>query len=161
MNKAKSMLFGTVAFIFAMSMITFSAASTAAAVKAISPNALKWGPAPPILPKGAEIAVLSGNPGEAGPFTIRLKLPAGYKIPAHQHPTFEDVTVISGEFNIGMGDKLDTSKADKLTVGSFINLPEKMNHFAFASKNSVVQINSMGPFALTYVNPADDPSKAQ
>lgn len=160
MNKAKNMLFGIVAFISAMSLITFSAAATAA-VKAISSNALKWGPAPPILPKGAEIAVLSGNPGEAGPFTIRLKLPAGYKIPAHHHPTFEDVTVISGEFNIGMGDKLDKSKADKLAPGSFINLPENMNHFAFASKNSVVQINSTGPFALTYVNPADDPSKAQ
>ncbi len=126
-----------------------------------SSDAIKWGPAPPVLPKGAEAAVLSGDPGKPGPFTIRLKVPAGYKVPAHNHPTAEAVTVISGDFNLGMGDKLDETKAQKLTAGGFVDLPANMNHFAFATADSVVQINSTGPFAINYVNPADDPSKSQ
>ena len=131
------------------------------AVQYFNSNSIKWGPAPPVLPKGAEAAVLSGDPGKPGPFTIRLKVPAGYKVPAHNHPTAEAVTVISGDFNIGMGDKLDEAKAEKLLPGSFVDLPANMNHFAFATSDSVVQINSTGPFAINYVNPADDPSKSQ
>jgi quercetin dioxygenase-like cupin family protein len=129
--------------------------------KAVSVDAVKWGPAPPMVPKGAQAAVLSGDPGKPGPFTLRLKMPAGFKIPAHSHPSYEAVTVISGDFNIGMGDKLDESKPEKLKAGSFINLPEKMNHFAFATAESVVQINSEGPFAINYVNSADDPRNAK
>src|SRR3954454_8767180 len=104
---------------------------------------------------------LSGDPGKAGPFTARLKTPAGYKIPAHQHPSAEAVTVISGEFNFGMGDKLDEAKAQKLGPSGFVDLPANMNHFAFATTEAVVQINSEGPFSIKYVNPADDPSKSQ
>jgi uncharacterized RmlC-like cupin family protein len=107
------------------------------------------------------MAVLSGDPGKSGPFTVRLKFPANYKIAAHQHPTYEAVTVLSGEFHIGMGDKLDEAKSQALGPGGFVFLPEKMNHFAFSGGETVVQINSEGPFALTYVNPADDPSKTQ
>jgi len=116
-------------------------------------------PAPPNLPKGAQIAVLSGDPTKEGPFAIRLKIPAGYKIPAHSHPTAEMVTVISGEFGYGMGDKLDETKAQKLGAGGFIDLPADMNHFAFGRTATVVQINSEGPLVINYVNSADDPSK--
>jgi quercetin dioxygenase-like cupin family protein len=126
-----------------------------------SVDAVQWGAAPPSLPKGAQAAVLSGDPGKPGPFTIRLKLPSGYKIPAHQHPTAEAVTVLSGEFSFGMGDKLDEAKAQKLGPGGFVDLPANMNHFAFATAESVVQINSTGPFAIKYVSPADDPSRTQ
>lgn len=122
-------------------------------------DAIKWGPAPPVLPKGGQMAVLSGDPGKSGPFTARLKMPAGYKIPAHQHPHNEPVTVISGELNFGMGDKLDEKGAQKLGPGGFVDLPANINHFAFASVETVIQINSEGPFAIKYVNPADDPSK--
>lgn len=128
---------------------------------AMRPDQLKWMPAPPALPKGAQLAVLSGDPHKAGPFTIRLKAPAGYKIPAHNHPTAERVTVISGNFHFGMGDKLDEAKAEKLGSGGFVDLPAKMNHYALTSTETVVQIDSEGPFAITYVNPADDPSKSQ
>lgn len=130
-------------------------------VQVFNSETIEWGPAPPVLPKGAEAAVLAGDPGKSGPFTIRLKVPAGYKVPAHNHPTAEAVTVISGNFNIGMGDKLDESKAEKLKAGSFVDLPANMNHFAFAETESIVQITSEGPFAINYVNPADDPSKSQ
>lgn len=92
------------------------------------------------------MAVLAGDPGKPGPFTTRLKMPSGYKIPAHQHPTAEAVTVLSGTFHFGMGDRLDEAKADKLGPGGFVDLPANMNHFAFASADAVVQINSEGPF---------------
>jgi hypothetical protein len=128
---------------------------------ATTADAVQWGAAPPVFPKGAQMAVLSGDPGKSGPFTVRLKFPANYKIAAHQHPTYEAVTVLSGEFHIGMSDKLDEAKSQALGPGGCVFLPAKMNHFAFSGGETVVQINSEGPFALTYVNPADDPSKTQ
>jgi anti-sigma factor ChrR (cupin superfamily) len=120
---------------------------------------VKWGPAPPVLPKGAEITVLSGDPFKEGPYVLRLKMPTGYKIPAHNHPTTENITVVSGNFHIGMGDKLDENKGIELTAGGYGEAPAKMNHYAWASSPSIVQVHGQGPFAITYVNPADDPSK--
>jgi hypothetical protein len=76
---------------------------------------LKWGPAPPALPKGAEITVLSGDPSKDGPYVLRLKMPSGYKVPAHNHPSTENLTVVSGNFHIGMGDKLPTSETGRLS----------------------------------------------
>ena len=119
---------------------------------------LKWGPAPPAFPAGAQMAVLSGDPGKAGTFVIRLMMPAGYKIPAHHHPTDEYLTVISGDFSLGMGDKLDETKGDHLTNGGFAEVPAQMNHFAWTMSGAVVQVSADGPFAMTYVNPADDPT---
>ena len=125
----------------------------------INSKDVKWGPAPPVFPKGAQIAVLSGDPFKDGPYAVRLKLPTGYKIPAHNHPTTEYVTVISGTFNLGMGDKLDEMKGIRLTAGGWAEAPAKMNHYAWASSPSIVQVHGQGPFAITYVNPADDPTK--
>ena len=93
----------------------------------INSGDLKWGPAPPALPKGAEITVLSGDPSKDGPFVLRLKMPSGYKVPAHNHPTDE---IISGNFHIGMGDKFDENKAIELTAGGYAEAPAKMNHYA-------------------------------
>lgn len=124
----------------------------------VNPNDLKWGPAPPVFPAGAQMAVLSGDPGKAGTFVIRLKMPAGYKIPAHHHPSDEYVTVISGDFSLGMGDKFDPAKSAHLTAGGFAEAPAQMNHFAWTKGGAVVQVSADGPFALTYVNPADDPT---
>jgi quercetin dioxygenase-like cupin family protein len=121
---------------------------------------LKWGPAPAVFPAGAQMAVLSGDPTKSGLFVIRLKMPAGYKIPPHQHPTDEYVTVVSGDVGVGMGDKLDTAKSSKLTPGGFAMMGAKMNHFAHSTGGAVVQVSSEGPFAMTYVNPADDPTRA-
>jgi len=126
-----------------------------------TPADVAWGPGPGFLPPGAKIAVLEGDPGASGGFTIRLNLPPGYKIPAHSHPTTENVTVISGEFHAGMGDKLDPTKGMTLRPGSFASLPAQMNHFAWAKGRTVVQVHGQGPFAITYVNPADDPRNAK
>jgi ketosteroid isomerase-like protein/quercetin dioxygenase-like cupin family protein len=135
-----------------------------APVTAMSPpvNAeqIKWGPAPPNVPAGAQLAVISGDPSQPGqPYTIRLKMPDGYKVPAHFHPAHEAATVISGTFNLGMGDKLDITKTQALQAGGFAVAPAGMHHFAWAKGETVVQINGNGPFAITYVNPEDDPSK--
>jgi quercetin dioxygenase-like cupin family protein len=121
----------------------------------------KWGPAPAVFPKGAEMAVLEGDPSAAGKiFTVRLRLPNGYVIPAHWHPTDESVTVIEGTFLVGLGDRYDPSKfAATLRPGGFITAKAHMNHFAMARGPTVVQVHAMGPFAMTYVNPADDPRR--
>jgi quercetin dioxygenase-like cupin family protein len=148
-----------VPFAFVLSL----AASTALAdapMAMLTPGDIKWGDAPPVFPKGAKMAVLYGDPSKAGElFIVRLKVPAGYKIPAHWHPTDENVTVISGTFNMGMGDKLDPAKTKAFPAGSFAVAPAKVNHFALAKKEAIVEVSAMGPFAMTYVNPDDDPSK--
>ena len=124
----------------------------------VNASQIKWEPAPPVLPKGAEFALLAGDPSKDGPYVIRLKMPTGYKIPAHNHPTAEMVTVISGKFHIGMGDKLDP-KTKPLPAGSFFSMPAKMHHFSFAKGETIVEVSGVGPFALTYIDPKDDPSK--
>ena len=119
---------------------------------------MKWGPAPPVLPAGAQMVVLAGDPGSKGLITLRLKLPANYVIPPHWHPTDEHVTVISGSLALGMGDKVDHKASKMLTAGGYGVAPANMHHFAWTKAGAVVQVNLVGPFAITYVNAADDPS---
>jgi len=119
---------------------------------------IKWGDAPPMMPAGAKMAVLFGDPSKPGPFVVRLKMPANYSIQAHWHPTDEIVTVISGNGAFGLGDKLDRKLLHPLGPGSFVVAPAKHNHFVTTKSGWVVQVAAEGPFAMTYVNPADDPS---
>jgi quercetin dioxygenase-like cupin family protein len=123
----------------------------------VSPQDLKWGKAPPSIPPGAEAATLYGDPGKEGMFAFRLKLPKGYRIPPHTHPKPEIVTVISGTFRLGMGENADVSKALALPAGSFFVMAPGMVHAAFADEDTVIQLNSTGPWGITYVNPKDDP----
>jgi quercetin dioxygenase-like cupin family protein len=127
----------------------------------VPPDKVQWGPAPPVLPAGAEIAVLEGDPGAKGPVTLRLRFPANYDIPAHWHSMDERVTVLSGSFHIGMGDKLDRGAGQRLQPGGFVSLPANMRHFAWSTSPTVVQINLEGPFDIFYVNPADNPATRQ
>ena len=124
----------------------------------VSPKDLKWADVPS-LPPGAKIAVIEGPMNEAVPFTVRLKLPANYKIPAHSHPAIEHVTVISGTFNMGAGDKLDPKKTMPLSAGSVAVMPPKTNHFAWTKTETIVQLHGVGPWGVTYADPADDPRK--
>ncbi len=124
------------------------------------PGSVKWGPAPPVLPKGAEIAVLTGDPSKDGFYVLRLRMPENYRIPAHHHPTAENVTILSGDFHAGMGDTLDQQKGKSFAPGGFISVPPGMNHFAWTSEPTVIQVDGTGPFVIVYVNPEDDPSKA-
>lgn len=124
----------------------------------VTPDQLKWGPAPPALPPGAQMALLDGDPSKAGvPFSIRAKFPDGYKVPPHWHPTDENVTVLQGTLLMGQGEKFDPSKAHTLKVGSFTRMPKEVRHFAMAKGETVIQVHGVGPFEVTYVNASDDP----
>lgn len=123
------------------------------------PDQLTWGPAPPVLPPGAKLAVLEGDPTAAGPYTMRLQLPDGYRIPPHFHPFTEHVTVVKGTFKVGMGEKFDASAMTKLPTGTFAALEPGVRHFAESEGITILQLHGVGPWGLTYVNPADDPRR--
>ena len=123
----------------------------------VPPQEIKWGPAPAVLPPGAEAAVLLGDPSEEGLFVLRLKLPAGYSVAPHMHPVDEVITVISGTFGLGMGETSDQRKVQILPAGSFFALPPGMAHYVVIDEETVVQISTVGPWGLTYINPKDDP----
>jgi hypothetical protein len=123
------------------------------------PNQIAWNPVPPALPPGAKLAVLEGNPFAEGPFTMRLQMPNGYRIPPHYHPAVEHVTVVSGTFTVGMGEKFDAAAMTKLPSGTFAALEAGTRHFAEAQGETIIQLHGNGPWGITYVNPADDPRK--
>jgi len=126
----------------------------------IGSDDIKWAAGPPSLPAGAHAAILEGNPAKPGPFTMRLKLPAGYKIAPHTHPAIEHVTVLSGTLNIGTGEVLDASKTTALVAGSFVVMQTGVKHFVVCKEEVVLQAHSVGPWGITYVNPGDDPRNA-
>lgn len=124
----------------------------------VLPGELKWSDVPSV-PPGAKLVVIEGPMSEAVPFTARLKFPANYELPAHWHPAIEHVTVISGTFNMGTGDKLDRSKTKPLPAGAMAIMPVGTRHFAWTGEETVVQIHGVGPWGINYVNPDDDPRK--
>ena len=142
--------------LFFISVALLAAAGSTAGAKT-KPADLKWGAGPPSLPSGAQMAVVSGDPGKAGMFTVEIKFPAGYAVPAHSHPTKETLTVLSGKVGYGMSNKLDKAKAKWLTAGHKAVMNAKMNHWVFADAPADVQVSGMGPFVIDYVNPKDDP----
>jgi hypothetical protein len=121
------------------------------------PDAVKWKDGPPSLPPGAKFAVLEGDPAKPGPFVFRVKVPDGYRIPPHTHPKPERVTVISGTFNLGMGDTFDEKKGEALPAGTYGSWPAGMKHYVWVKGETVVQFHGDGPWVIQYVNPADDP----
>ena len=123
----------------------------------IAADNVQWRPGPPSLPEGAQYAVLEGDPGEPGMFVMRLKLPDGYIIPPHTHPNVERVTVMSGVFNLGHGARFSRERTMRMPAGSFTSMPPGMQHFAFADGETVVQLTSIGPWEIDYINPEDDP----
>ncbi len=125
------------------------------------PDDTKWVDAPKALPPGAKLAVLEGDPTKPGIYTMRLSVPDGYKLPPHYHTQWEHVTVISGQFNLGMGSKFDRSKGSAMPAGTFGFLAPHMKHFAWATGDSVIQLHGIGPWEIIYVNPKDDPRKAR
>ena len=125
-----------------------------------TPDTIQWSPAPPLVEPGAQFAVLEGDPtATTGDYTIRLKLPNGYRINPHWHPLRENVTVISGTFKVGMGDNFDPSKMAAVPAGSFAYLDPNMHHYALADGEVIVQVHGQSPVKFNYVNPADDPAR--
>ncbi|MBA3765818.1 MAG: cupin domain-containing protein [Acidobacteria bacterium] len=124
----------------------------------VTPDQIKWGPAPPSLPTGSQMAVLEGDPSKAGSsFTIRARMPNGYTVPPHSHPTDENIIVLKGTFMLGLGDKLDKTAGNELRVGSYARMPQGMRHSAWAKGETIIQVYGIGPFEVNYVNAADDP----
>jgi len=122
---------------------------------------LIWKDGPASLPTGARFAVLEGDPAKEGPFVMRISMPDGFRVPPHWHPKVERVTVISGTFNLGMGEKFDKSETQTMPAGTFGYWPAGMRHFAWAKGKTVLQLHGTGPWTITYVNPADDPRNAK
>jgi ChrR-like protein with cupin domain len=139
--------------------ITVVAQPFPAEKNAFTPAEIPYGPAPAFVAPGAQLAVLEGNPSAtSGDYTIRLKIPAGYRIAPHWHPQRENVTVISGTFKVGMGDRFDENTMGTFPPGSFAYLDPDMHHYAMATGDVVVQVHGTAPLQFNYVNPADDPS---
>jgi quercetin dioxygenase-like cupin family protein len=125
-----------------------------------TPDKIDYSAVPAFLPPGATIAFLEGDPTAAtGDFTVRLKMPDGYRVAPHSHPHRENVTVLSGTLKVGMGDTFDTAKMGSFSGGSFAYMDPTMHHYAMASGETVIQVHGMSPLQFIYVNPADDPSK--
>lgn len=123
----------------------------------VAPGAIKWGDGPPSLPPGARMAVISGDPTQAQPFVLRAQVPAGYRVPLHWHPTTENLTILTGTVSLGMGEQSD--QMTDIAAGGFVAIPAEMRHVFVAKTAATFQVHGMGPFAVNYVNPADDPSK--
>lgn len=151
-----------IAVIAAMSLVVaVTAAAAQETMTVFTPGQLKWQAGPPSLPAGAQFVVLEGNPAQAVPLTMRLRFPAGYAIPPHTHPALEHVTVLSGRFAIAMGDVLDKSKGTAHGPGSFFVIAPGMRHYAWTTAETIIQLHSVGPWGITYVNPADDPRNSR
>jgi len=142
---------------FGLAALPGSAMAQAGEHKLITPQDVKWGPAPPSVPPGAQAAVLYGDLGKEGMFAFRLKVPKGYHIAPHTHPKPEVVTVLSGTVRLGMGTTADRDKAQVLPAGSFFALVPDSAHYFFADEDTVIQLNSTGPWGINYVNAKDDP----
>jgi ChrR-like protein with cupin domain len=133
-------------------------------VKAYSPDDVKWTTAPNALPAGAQIAVLEGDPMNAGPYTMRLKLPNNYRIPPHSHAKTEHVTVLNGSIRVGMGDSFDEKNMNSFGAGSFAAIEPSAHHYAMVKnvnvlkgRDTILQLHGEGPWEIHYVNASDDP----
>ena len=146
--------------LFAVFLVSAGIATAQEKPIGFTPESVVWSDGPPTLPAGSKMAVLEGNPSEKGPVTLRLRFPANYHVPAHWHSMTERVTVLSGAFHVGMGDKLDRHASQTLEPGGFVSLPATMHHFAWTATPTVVQITLEGPFDIFYVNPADNPQNS-
>jgi len=149
----------SLALVPALALAQDPAATPAEQHTMVRADAIQWGDPPPALPKGAQVVVLSGDPKQAGPFAIRIKAPAGYKVPRHWHPSSEQVTIIEGDFHLSMGEAGSAHESD-FKPGDYVHLPATMQHEASTKNGAIVQVNSTGPFEVNYVNPKDDPRTA-
>jgi hypothetical protein len=155
-------LFLALALLGSVSALAGDPAKKAASEKdavTVDPSEIKWSDVPPDLPKGAQLAVLHGDPTKKAVFTLRLRMQKGYKIPPHWHTNDEQLTILSGTFTLHMGDTM-AAPAHELGPGSYHFLPGKMHHAAEAKNEVVLQLDGMGPFDIHYLNPADNPNKA-
>jgi quercetin dioxygenase-like cupin family protein len=148
------------ALIFSLRLAADETKAATMADHIITPDMVKFAAGPPVLPAGFELASLDGNMMKKGSeYTVRLRFPDGYKIPAHFHPGNEHVTVIQGAFWMGMGDKFDEASLKEMPAGAFHSIPKGVHHYGMAKGQTIIQLHGVGAWGITYVNPADDPRK--
>ena len=124
----------------------------------LTPHQVQWQAGPASLPPGVQIAVLDGDPSQAGMFyTIGLKMPDGYRVPPHWHPMDASVTVVQGSFIMGMGEKVEPVQAQELTAGSYMRVSKGVRHYEWTKGDTIIYVYGLGPLDTIYVNPADDP----
>jgi hypothetical protein len=155
----RSAIRGALAALVLLSVIAVGQAQTGQTTGHVllAPADLKWGPAPAGLPPGGQAVVLSGDPSKPEPFALSAKLPDGYTIPPHWHPSTENVVVVSGSLMLGMGEKLNEASMKTIGSGGYAMLPKDMRHYAKAKGATTIVVYGTGPFEITYVNPSDDP----
>jgi len=160
----RNLKIGIASSAFAVALLTTAVAQAAEKSHveghiSVLPVDLKWAPAPSVGP-GAQIAVIEGDLKAAAPFTFRLKLPSNFKVGVHTHPVVERVTVISGTFYLGIGDKFESAKARAYTTGGVMIMPVGMPMYAYTTQEeAVIQIHGTGPWGINFLNPADNPMK--
>jgi hypothetical protein len=160
MKRTLKLAAGLAALVFSTGLYYTVAGHAASHENTFTPDTVMWGPAPPFLAPGAQLAVIEGDPtASSGDYTVRVKMPDGFRIEPHWHPLRENVTVISGTFKVGMGDTFNKDAMATFPAGSFAFLDPNMHHYAMASGEVVVQIHGMSPVQFNYINPQDDPSK--
>lgn len=145
-----------------ISTMSTSAADTATSLSlmtALTPDVMQWVPAPDMLPAGTKMVMLEGDLSKPGPFTMRIKLPANYMVAPHTHPGIEHVTVLSGTFNLGVGEKFDATNGKALPVGSFVVMQPGFAHYAWGAEETVLQLHGMGPWSMVFLNPEAAPPK--
>jgi quercetin dioxygenase-like cupin family protein len=149
------------AAIVALSVLLAAGASALVPNSALAADAdpFPWKAGPPSLPKGAQMAVVSGDPAKKGPLVVRLKLPGNYIIPPHRQPMAENITVLYGVLNVGMGERLDKTRIKPYERGDHLSIPANTPHYVQIFRETIIQLNGTGPFAVEYVNPANDPRK--
>jgi quercetin dioxygenase-like cupin family protein len=148
-------------FLISVALIALSGSALAQdAMTMVKSDALTWKDNP-ALPKGGQVAILVGNPTKAGSVVVqRTKLPANYKIPPHTHPYAETVTLISGSLGFGVGEKFDTAKGEVVKPGALQAMPARHAHYLWTgNEEAIIQVQFVGPAAIDYVDPADDPRK--
>jgi len=132
-------------------------AQTGPEAKAITPSEMQWATQGGLAMAGMEQVNLLGNPSKPGPYTIRLKFPAGYRLAPHMHPDFREVTILSGTWYTGYGEKFDASALKALPAGSFYTEPANVAHFVEVREPVTIQVSGTGPSGRAFVNPADSP----
>ncbi|MGH8145232.1 MAG: cupin domain-containing protein [Rhodanobacteraceae bacterium] len=159
-KRSAAVLLFSLGSVFAVAAMASPPAANTPEHVLLVPASIKWMPAPPVLPKGIQLAVLRGNPSAKGPCIVRLKIPPHTVIAPHWHPTEESFSVLSGEVFVGMGDKVDKASAKALPVMGFASMPATHHHYVYTeSKGAVIDLSFYGPFQIHYVNAADDPSR--
>ena len=142
--------------ILVVASVWFLAARAAVAQSSAEPASLHWS-VPPVLPRGALMAIVGGDPTGPGKSTLQLSMPNGYRIPPHFHPSYEHVEVMEGTLLVGMGDRLDPRRTQALAAGDSATAPAGMHHFSIAKGRTVLSVTFMGPYTITYVRAEDAP----